>query len=133
MWNVPSRRCIRVRAAALILLTHTAACRDARETAGLLIDLEKQYPGSRVSLEDTRAESTRRIDVTIEASSFDASAETDLAEDARRIAGDVARRYDLGERDTVTVSFRSERRTGPFTSSQTIRIVYPVAGIASTG
>lgn len=111
---------------ALLLIAPTA-CDWARDAAGLVGEIERRYPGSRVEIDDRREGGTRTVAVTIVDPRFGADEEVDLAEHAREVAILVQRRYELVvERDTVAVMFRSETRAGPVRTRRNAQFVYPV-------
>ena len=112
------------------LLVVLLGCEAVADSARLGVDLERRYPGSKIAVQDLRARSARRIEVTIRHASF---GDLDLSHEARGVARTVQRRLNLrADRDTVAVTFEAERRMGILTTSRSGQFVYAVAELAET-
>jgi hypothetical protein len=120
------------RAAALVAVTQlaiaAAACGWMRDAAGLTIEIERRYPGSKIEIRSLHDGGVQTVEVKIIAPSL--ADELNLAEEAREIAALIQRQYELGEDDTVAVEFQVEERLGVFATRRGASFRFPASEVA---
>lgn len=122
-------RIIAVTAVMELLVIGIVGCDWVRDAAGLTLELEQRYPGSKVEIRDLHDGEAQRVEVKITAPAFDGN--LNLASEAREVADLIQRQYELGSDDTIGVEFQSERRLGPFGSSRSASFDYPVSELSA--
>jgi hypothetical protein len=120
--------CKHLAVAAAISLTTILGCDSVRDAAGLAVDIERRFPGSRIETTDEHEDGKRKIGVLVKAPSF--PDDVNLAEEAREIALGIREEFELRDSDTITIAFEAERRIGPMGSSQSASFVFPVSELA---
>lgn len=114
-------------AVALILSAGALACDWVQDAAGLTLELERRYPGSRIEIRELHDSGVTTVQARIIAPSFGEG--RDLAGEARDVAFSIRDRYGLGDGDNVSIEFQQERRMGVLASSQTESYSFPVADL----
>ena len=120
------------RAAALVALMQVAiaavACDWVRDAAGLTIEIERRYPGSKIEIRSLHDSGVQTVQVKILAPSF--GDDLNMAEEAREVAAVIHRQYELDEGDTVTVEFQVEQRLGVLATRRGASFTFPASEVA---
>ena len=105
-----------------------AGCDWVRDAAGLTIEIERRYPGSKIEIRSLHDGGVQTVEVKIIAPSF--GDDLNMAEEAREVAAMIHRQYELDDDDTVGVEFQVEERLGILATSMGASFRFPASEVA---